>query len=162
MYRSSGIAKMKEYFHENRFIEHTLKVLSRAEKIFLGEGLEDAYLWNTVTLGSLFHDIGIPEALKKHESLEAPYQEQEGPPVARRLMEEMGVRPDILERVCYMVGKHHTRESVDGIDFQILWEADFIVNIEEKNIELDPREIENALKENIRTRTGGRLAREVL
>jgi hypothetical protein len=137
-------------------------VLSRAEKIFLGEGLEDTYQWNTVTLGSLFHDIGIPEALRKHDSLEAPYQEQEGPPVARRLMEEMGVRPDILERVCFMVGNHHTREAVDGIDFQILWEADFIVNIEEKNIELNPREIEDALKENIRTRTGGSLVREVL
>ena len=54
------------------------------------------------------------------------------------------------------------REAVDGIDFQILWEADFIVNIEEKNIELNPREIEDALKENIRTRTGGSLVREVL
>jgi HD superfamily phosphodiesterase len=162
MYRSDAISQMKKYFKDNRFVEHTLKVLSRAEKIFLGEGLEDDFIWNTVTLGSVFHDIGIVEALRKHDSLEAPYQEQEGPAVARRIMEDIGVRPDILERVCFMVGNHHTREAVDGMDFQILWEADFIVNIEEKNILLDPDKIEQNVAENIRTQTGGRLVREVL
>ena len=162
MYRSTAIKTMKTYFQDSRFIEHTLKVLSRAEKIFLGEGLEGDFLWNTVTLGSVFHDIGVVEALRKHGSLEAPYQEEEGPTVARRLMEEIGVRPDILERVCFMVGHHHTREKIDGMDFQILWEADFIVNVEEKNILLNPDEIEREVAENIRTTTGGRLVREVL
>jgi len=162
MSREVAIQKMKEYFQEQRFVEHTLKVLSTAEKIYVGEGLKHDFLWNVVTLGSIFHDIGIPEALKKHGSLEALYQEQEGPAVARKLMEETGVRPDIIERVCYIVGNHHTHKRVDGLDFQIIWESDFIVNIDEKNITLEPDKVEQAVQENMSTKTGLRLIREVL
>jgi hypothetical protein len=154
MYRDKAEEKMREYFQDSRFVEHTLKVLSNAEKIYTGEGIRDDYVWNVVTLGSLFHDIGIPEALKKHGSLDAPYQEQEGPSVARVFMEEIGVRPDILERVCYIVGNHHTRERVDGLDFRIIWEADFIVNVDEGNITLDPEEVQQAVEENVASRTG--------
>jgi hypothetical protein len=162
MYRDAAVNSMKEYFQEKRFIDHTLKVLSTAEKVGLGEGIRDDFLWNVVTLGSVFHDIGIPEALKKHDSMEAPFQEKEGPSVARRLMEEIGVRPDILERVCYIVGNHHTRERVDGVDFQIIWEADFIVNIDEENIVLEPDGVEQSVSENISSGTGLKLVREVL
>jgi hypothetical protein len=162
MYRDAAVNSMKKYFQEKRFIDHTLKVLSTAEKIGLGEGLRDDFLWNVVTLGCVFHDIGIPEALKRHDSMEAPFQEKEGPPVARRLMEKIGVRPDILERVCYIVGNHHTRERVDGGDFQIIWEADFIVNIDEENIILEPDGVEQSVSENISSGTGLKLVREVL
>ena len=49
--------------------------------------------------------------------------------MARALLGELAVRPDILERVCYIVGKHHTIDAVDGLDFQVIWEADALVNI---------------------------------
>jgi hypothetical protein len=162
MYRESALEKMKGYFQDDRFIEHTLKVLDRAEQICRGEGIDAPFVLNVATLGSIFHDIGIPEAVKKHSSMEAPYQEQEGPPVARRLMDEMNVRADILERVCYIVGHHHTADRVDGLDFQIIWEADFIVNIDESNIVLEPDEIDRSLEENLKTATGRMLIREVL
>lgn len=162
MYREKAIEKMKGYFQEDRFIEHTLKVLARAEQICEGERIDDAFILQVATLGSIFHDIGIPEALKKHSSMEARYQEQEGPPVARRLMNEEGVRPDILERVCYIVGYHHTADKVDGLDFQVIWEADFIVNIDEGNIVLEPGEVERSVDENLKTETARVLIREVL
>ena len=162
MYRDKAVEKMREYFQEDRFIEHTLKVLARAERICAGENIDGAFIQQVATLGSIFHDIGIPEALKKHSSLEAPYQEKEGPPVARRLMEEIDVRPDIRERVCYIVGNHHTAERVDGLDFQVIWEADFIVNIDEGNIKLEPDEVKQAVEENLKTATGRTLIKEVL
>jgi hypothetical protein len=162
MYREKAVEKMKGCFQEDRFIEHTLKVLARAEQICEGERIDDTFILQVAILGSIFHDIGIPEALKKHSSMEAPYQEQEGPPVARRLMEEMDVRSDILERVCYIVGHHHTAEKVDGLDFQVIWEADFIVNIDEGNIVLEPGEVERSVEENLKTATGQVLIREVL
>jgi HD superfamily phosphodiesterase len=162
MYRDDAVERMKGYFDEKRFIEHTLKVLSRAEEIASGEGLGEAFIENVVVLGSVFHDIGIPEALQKHGSMDAAYQEKEGPPVARRIMEEMGVRPDILERVCYIVGNHHTAKRVDGMDFQAIWEADFIVNVDEKNITLDPEKVDIEVKDNIKTKTGRKLVAEVL
>jgi len=162
MYREKGIELMKNYFNDNRFIEHTLKVLARAEQICEGEKIEAPFIREVATLGSIFHDIGIPEALKKHNSIEALYQEKEGPAVARKLMSEMGVRSDISERVCYIVGHHHTADRVDGADFQVIWEADFIVNIDEKNIVLEDGEVESAVAENLKTKTGLALIREVL
>ena len=162
MYREKAIEKMKGYFQEDRFIEHTLKVLARAKQICEGERIDDAFILQVAILGSIFHDIGIPDAVTKHTSMEAPYQEQEGPPVARRLMGEEGVRPDILERVCYIVGYHHTADKVDGLDFQVIWEADFIVNIDEGNIVLEPGEVERSVDENLKTETARVLIREVL
>ncbi len=162
MYRDKAVEKMKGYFQEGRFIEHTMKVLARAEQICAGENIDGAFIQQVAILGSIFHDIGIPEALKKHSSLEAPYQEKEGPPVARRLMEEIDVRPDIRERVCHIVGNHHTAERVDGLDFQVIWEADFIVNIDEGNIKLEPDEVKQAVEENLKTATGRTLIKEVL
>jgi hypothetical protein len=51
---------------------------------------------------------------------------------------------------------------VDGGDFQIIWEADFIVNIDEENIILEPDEVERSMSQNISTETGMKLVREVL
>jgi hypothetical protein len=162
MYRDKAIEKMKGYFNDKRFIEHTLKVLGRAEQLCDGEHIDDVFIREVATLGSIFHDIGIPEAMKKHNSMDAPFQEKEGPAVARRLMQDMGVRPDILERVCYIVGHHHTADRVDGADFQVIWEADFIVNIDEKNIVIDADKVESAIEENLKSKTGLALIREVL
>ena len=36
-----------------------------------------------------------------------------------------------IERVKYLVGHHHTYDSIDGMDYQILVEADFLVNLYE-------------------------------
>lgn len=35
----------------------------------------------------------------------------------------------MIERVCFLVGHHHTYTAIDDIDFQILVEADFLINI---------------------------------
>lgn len=35
------------------------------------------------------------------------------------------------ERVAYLVGHHHSPAQIDGIDYQILIEADYIVNASE-------------------------------
>lgn len=147
---------MRSHFNEQRFIEHTEKVLSTAEGIAAGEGIT-GFLRDVVVLSAVFHDIGIPESLKKYGSLEARYQEQEGPAVARELMNEIGIRPDITERVCFIVGNHHTETSIDGIDFRIIWEADFIVNIEEGNVVVEQENFKKEFEKNIKTKTGRKL-----
>ena len=38
---------------------------------------------------------------------------------------------EIIERVAFLVGHHHTTEGVDGLDWQILLEADYLVNADE-------------------------------
>lgn len=115
-----------------------------------------------LTLSTIFHDIGIPGSERKYSSPAAGHQEKEGPPIARKLMAGIDVRPDILERVYYIVGKDHTIEKVDGVDFQIIWEADFLVNIEEKNITLEKSSYQKAIEENFRTETGRKLTATLL
>jgi hypothetical protein len=158
--RDEAIRSMSDYFDSKRFVEHTLKVLGAAEKIAESEGLADGFTKSSLVLGSIFHDIGIPEAQKKYGSIDAPWQEKEGPAVARHLMTALGVRPDILERVCFIVGAHHTKDKVDGMDFQVIWEADFVVNIEEKNLVFTKDDIAKAIEANTSTAMGRTLARE--
>lgn len=42
-----------------------------------------------------------------------------------------------IERICWLVGHHHTYDSIIEIDYQILVEADFLVNIYEDNLPAD-------------------------
>jgi hypothetical protein len=39
-----------------------------------------------------------------------------------------------MERICYLVGHHHTYTDMDGMDYRILVEADFLVNLYENNV----------------------------
>jgi HD superfamily phosphodiesterase len=156
--REEAIESMERYFGENkRYTEHTHKVLAIAEQILDAEGVNDSFVNDVVVLSTIFHDIGIPEAERKYNSPAAEYQEKEGEPIARELLVDLKVRPDILERVCYIVRHHHTIEKVDGMDFQVLWEADFIVNIDEKNITVEKGSEEKAIEDNFMTKTGTKL-----
>ncbi|MFC2662969.1 MAG: HD family phosphohydrolase, partial [Eubacterium sp.] len=52
----------------------------------------------------------------------------------------------------YLLGNHHSYYSIDGDDYQILVEADFLVNIYEDN--LDQAAIQSAEKKIFKTETG--------
>lgn len=60
---------------------------------------------------------------------------------------------NIVDRVCSLVGNHHSYSKIDGLDFQILVEADFIVNIYEDSMLKSG--VENILK-NIFKTVGGK------
>lgn len=83
--------------------------------------------------------------------------------MARQLLEELGVRPDIRERVCYIVRHHHSPEYIDALDFQILYEADALVNIPNRwqHGQLqEPGELEALIQQTFRTMTGMALIRK--
>jgi uncharacterized protein len=125
------LTRMIDYFGTDvRRINHALKVNSFARLIGQKEGLASDIL-EIIDLSSILHDIGIPVSEQKYGSCIGKYQEIEGPPIAREILENLGVRPEIIDRVCYLIGNHHTYTKIDGIDFQILVEADFLVNIYE-------------------------------
>lgn len=99
-----------------------------------GIGPLGGFLELVVYLAAIFHDIGIPNALRKHRSAAGPYQEREGGAVAGELLTEIGVRPDVRARVCYIVEHHHTESSIDGPDFEVIWDADMLVNVASGNV----------------------------
>lgn len=121
---------MQAYFApEEAQVQHALKVTGFAERIFAGEGLHQDFIQQVIVLSGIFHDVGIPEALRLHGTAAGPYQEEAGEPIARRLLTDLSTRADIRERVCFIVRHHHSQEFVDGVDFQIILEADALVNI---------------------------------
>ena len=40
------------------------------------------------------------------------------------MLVKLGFEDKITERVCYLVGHHHTYTNIEGMDYQILVEAD--------------------------------------
>jgi HD superfamily phosphodiesterase len=149
--------KMIGYFGSDaRRINHALKVCSFALVISSREPL-DAGVQETILYTALLHDIGIREAERKYQSSSGKYQQIEGPPIARKILADLGVSADVIDRVCFITGNHHTYTKIDGIDFQILVEADFLVNIFEDAMEREA--VESVCARIFKTETGINLLR---
>ncbi len=126
---SNVITDMILYFRDDaKRINHALKVHGFAQAICESEDVSGNER-EIVELTALLHDIGIREAERKYNSSAWNYQETEGPPVAREILEKNGITDKITERVCFIIAHHHRFDKIDGIDFQILVEADLLVNI---------------------------------
>ena len=128
MNTGSAVGAMIDYLHGNLHeVEHLLKVYGYAKAIGELEGL-DPRTQRTLEIAAVVHDIGIPRAIEKYGSDAGPYQEELGPAEARRLLENIGCDEALIDRVCVLVGRHHTYTDVDGLDCRILLEADYLVN----------------------------------
>ena len=114
-------------------IHHALKVYSFAKSIGELQGLEEKQM-EILELAAVLHDIGIHNSEKKYGSSSGKYQELEGPAVAKELLGQAGIPDCVIERVCFLIGHHHTYTQIDGIDYQILIEADFLVNLYEEGL----------------------------
>ncbi|SDN40152.1 HD domain-containing protein [Acetanaerobacterium elongatum] len=131
---SQIINSMTEYYAgDPRRINHFIKVHEFAKTIGELEGL-DAHTLFTLEAAAVVHDIGIKLSEQKYGSSAGNYQELEGPPIAKKMLTELCIDAQVVERVCYLVGHHHTYGNIDGLDYRILVEADFLVNIYEENL----------------------------
>jgi HD superfamily phosphodiesterase len=129
---SVTVAMMEKNAGDQKRIEHSLKVFSYAQALGRLEGLV-IEIQNTLEIAALLHDIGIHIAEKKYQSSAAHYQELEGPVVAEEILQKLSVPQHIIERVCFIISRHHTYSAIDGHDFQLLVESDFLVNaVEDK------------------------------
>lgn len=148
-------AEMYRYYSgEPNRIQHFIKVHSFASQIGRGEGLDQRTL-QILETAAVVHDIGIKKSLEKYGSHNGEYQELEGPPEAKAILEKLGYPGDIIERVCYLVGRHHSFYQIDGADHQILIEADFLVNMHESGMSRET--ILSVTREIFRTETAKRI-----
>lgn len=160
MYKEKVIEEMKKVFQEVPYgIEHTLNVLKNAEDILEGEKITEDEK-ELISIVAILHDIGAIEAQRKHGSMEGLYQEKEGPAIARNILEEIGYHPVKIDRVCYIIGNHHTPSKIDGLDFQIQWEADLLENIPYMEVCKDSEELKKYIDLNFKTEEGKRIARQ--
>lgn len=139
-------------------IQHLMKVHRFAQLIARLENLDDHTRFIT-ECAALVHDIGIRPAEDKYGSCTGKLQEQEGPLYARPMLQEMGLDAADIDRICYLVGHHHTYTGIDGPDYQILVEADFLVNLYEDGT--GEEGIRHAWETVFRTKAGRDLCSEI-
>jgi len=156
---SDVMCKMIAYSKGNRHdINHFLKVHAYAAAIAEQENIPPRER-ETVEIAAILHDIACPLCREKYGNTNGKHQEAEGMPLARDFLSGMDLPEDMKERVVYLVGHHHTLQGVEGIDYQILIEADYLVNADEAGY--PPENIEHTLKTVFRTAAGSALLRAV-
>jgi predicted RNA-binding Zn-ribbon protein involved in translation (DUF1610 family) len=117
---------MREYFGgDEKRIRHAEAVTGYAEEILRGEPGS----YPVVIAAAILHDIGIPAAEKKYGSSRHDYQEREGPPVARKIMEARGIEEAVIGEVCGIIARHHSPRERETDNFKIVYDADQIVNL---------------------------------
>jgi hypothetical protein len=134
-----------------RRIHHFLKVYGFARAIALSEGVDGDAL-QVIELAALTHDIGIKPSEEKYGSCAGHYQQIEGPAPAQKLLLEAGCKQEDVERVCWLIAHHHTYSFIQGLDYQILVEADFLVNIYEDG--MGPQEVASIREKIFKTTAG--------
>ena len=143
---------------DSRRIQHFIKVHDLARTIGQLEGLDEQTLY-ILESAAVVHDIGIHVCEEKYGSCEGKLQEKEGPAIARNLLERLGYDQEAIDRICYLVGHHHTYTNITGIDYQILVEADFLVNLYEDGV--SPDAVRKAYEKIFRTESGKKICRNM-
>lgn len=144
-------AMISYYAGDTKRINHFLKVYGFAKLIGAMEKLDDDKQ-EILEMAALTHDIGIKNSEAKYHSSSGNYQQIEGPPEARKMLESLAIDKDVMERVCWLIAHHHTYSHIDSIDYQILVEADFLVNIFED--EMPVSSIKNIREKIFKTESG--------
>lgn len=140
-------------------IQHFVKVHNFAATIAALENVDPKTTFILET-AAILHDIGIHISEQKYGNCNGKHQEEEGPAEAMKLMQKVGgYTQEQTDRVCFLIAHHHTYTNVEGIDWQILLEADFLVNAFEDNLST---EAIKAFEKNVfKTASGKRLLEEM-
>ncbi len=147
---------IKYYKGAPKRIQHFLKVYEFASMIGRMENI-DSGVQHILETAAIVHDIGIKKCEKKYGKCDGSLQEKEGPAIAAKMLRKLGYNPDVIARCGYLIAHHHTYSDISGIDYRILVEADFLVNLYEDNA--DKKAIITAYDRIFRTNSGKMLCR---
>lgn len=156
---SEVMKKMIIYSNGNLHdINHFQKVYFYAKTIGECEQL-DAKELKILEIAAILHDIACPLCREKYGNTNGKKQEIEGMPLVRQFFEETDIETDILNRVEYLVGHHHTLTDIKGMDYQILIEADYLVNADES--QYSQENIRSTMEKIYKTKTGKELLQSI-
>lgn len=113
-------------------INHLMKVWGYARTIGCLEHL-DGHLQFVTEVAAITHDIACPLCRRKYGNTDGKHQEAVGAPLVRSFLAGTDLEQADIDRVAYLVGHHHTTSAIDGMDYQILIEADYLVNADESH-----------------------------
>lgn len=151
-------ALINHFGDDDRRIEHALRVTAWAEKIMECEAGDR----DIVLAVGLLHDVGIKEAEAREGSASGPLQEKYGTPIARAILEKIGLPEDQIAESCAIVGNHHTPAGIPGPNFPILWDADMLVNLRDELGDVEKEKLAAIIRKSFKTAAGRRLAEEDL
>ncbi len=138
-------------------INHALSVLDYAEKIQQVEGGDPL----VVKAAAILHDIGIAKAESKYGSSAPKYQEIEGPIIAREILGKYELDNETIEHVCRIIANHHSAKNIDTIEFRIVWDADWLVNIPDEFHITDKAKLKQIIDKTFKTCKGRQIAIEL-
>ena len=149
---------MEAYFNGDvKRINHTRKVTEYAEELLKREGGD----YSIVIGAAVLHDTGIHQAKKKYGSTAGKYQEKERPPIARRILAKLGAEQNQINEICDIIAHHHSPGKITTRNFEILYDADWLVNVRDEYDIQDRHKLSNIIEKIFLTRSGKALAREV-
>ena len=152
------IDEMKNVFGEDqKRTNHAPAVLEYAEQIQATEGGDPL----VVKASAILHDIGILQAEKKYGSSAGKYQELEGPGIAKDILEKHDISKELIEHICQIIANHHSAKDIDTIEFRIVWDADWLVNIPEEYGENNNEQKQKIIEKVFKTRKGKEMAMEL-
>ncbi len=139
-------------------ISHFLKVYAYAKTIGEQEALPKQQQF-TLEAAALMHDIACPLCRKKYGNTNGKYQELEGENLAEEFLRDMDLPLREQKRIVYLVAHHHTWTNIDGLDYQILLEADYLVNADESGYSKE--QVKNTLQNLFQTKTGSAFLKSI-
>mgnify|MGYP001082067011 CR=1 FL=1 len=149
---AAAIEKMTDFYKGNiHDIYHFLKVWAFAKNIGEAEGL-DPKTQETLEMAAVVHDIACPLCRVKYGNANGKHQEEESAALIEEFFVDSDLPKEFVDRVSYIVSHHHTIDGIDGIDYQIMIEADYLVNADESNF--SGNNVRNMLEKVFKTETG--------
>lgn len=139
-------------------IDHLIRVWTYSKTIGELEGL-DAQTQFVLEVAAITHDIACPLCREKYGNTNGKLQEQEGEVMVRDFLANSGMSEDQIKRVAFLVGHHHTFTDIEGIDYQILVEADYIANATE--IGHSQQNVKNFMQKVMKTESGKRILKSI-
>lgn len=152
------LKEMQNYFaDDSKRIKHAKAVLDYSKKIMSVEGGDDSI----IIPAAILHDIGIKECEKIYNSVSGNLQEKEGPPIAEKILNKINYPKECIGEILGIIANHHSPGNITTLNFQILYEADWLVNLGDdfKGLDLDKKT--QIIDKNFKTKTGANLAREL-
>ena len=139
-------------------IDHFVRVWNYAKTIAELEGInpDTQYI---LEVAAITHDIACPLCREKYGNTNGKHQEEEGFLLVKDFLSDSGMTQVQINRVAFLVGHHHTFLGIDGIDWQILIEADYIANATENGYSKE--NVKNFIKRIMKTESGKRLVQSV-
>ena len=135
-------------------IDHLIRVWTYAKTIGELEGLDPRTQF-ILEIAAITHDIACPLCREKYGSTNGKYQEREGEPMVRIFLADTDMSAEQIDRIAWLVAHHHTFSDIDGLDYQILVEADYIANASENGYSRE--NVRNFMAKIMKTESGKRI-----